>query len=112
MRITVRENYEGETAEKIEALKRHYGIKQATSLLRLLITNEYQRVFGGPRLTHYNVYEDHITINDNQLRRLVDVYLRGSKARPLFFCSIDGTEDCIHVDFAKTIYKEHRERAE
>jgi len=53
------------------------------------------------QLTHFNVYEDHVTLFDKKLDHLVDVYFRNGKV----FCTFDEAEDCDHVRFVFTIPK-------
>jgi hypothetical protein len=52
-----------------------------------------------PRLKHFNIYEDHVTIHDRYLDRLVDVYFRNGKA----YCEHCESFDCIHIEFALNI---------
>ncbi|MBS7638644.1 hypothetical protein KEJ49_07190 [Candidatus Bathyarchaeota archaeon] len=53
------------------------------------------------RFEHFNVYEDHVTIWDKKLRRLVDVYFSGRK--PYIFCSLCEDSECDHIQFALSI---------
>lgn len=55
-----------------------------------------------PRLEHINVFEDHITIRDNKLKREVDVYVKNENE---LWCSYDDSFDCIHVGYAWAIPK-------
>lgn len=52
-----------------------------------------------PRFEHFNVYEDHVTIIDNQApkgQQWVDIWFRGD--RP--FCEYCQESDCEHIRFA------------
>jgi len=53
------------------------------------------------RFEHFNCYEDHVTLWDKKLGRLVDVYLRNMKA----YCEFCKEFDCDHVKFAVCIPK-------
>ncbi|MEM2127800.1 MAG: hypothetical protein QXH67_06230 [Candidatus Bathyarchaeia archaeon] len=55
------------------------------------------------RFEHFNCYEDHVTIWDKKLRRLVDVYF--SSKQPYVLCSLCEESDCEHVQFALSIPK-------
>ena len=54
-----------------------------------------------PRFEHFNVYEDHITIWDNKLRRLIDVYIRDRG----LVCEYCESDDCEHTRFVLSIPK-------
>jgi len=52
-----------------------------------------------PRFVHYNVYEDHVSIIDNEQpegKSWVDVYLQNGKA----WCDLCEKHDCDHTRFA------------
>ncbi|MEM2126682.1 MAG: hypothetical protein QXH67_00470 [Candidatus Bathyarchaeia archaeon] len=53
------------------------------------------------RFEHFNCYQDHVTIWDKKLRRLVDVYF--SYQRPHMLCSLCEEPDCEHAQFAISI---------
>mgnify|MGYP000695747807 CR=1 FL=1 len=55
----------------------------------------------SPRLEHFNVYEDHVTIWDNLENRLVDVYFQKGKA----YCQYCDAHECEHTRFALSIPK-------
>ena len=54
-----------------------------------------------PRFEHFNVYEDHITIWDNKLWRLIDVYIRDRG----LVCEYCESDDCEHTRFVLSIPK-------
>jgi hypothetical protein len=51
-----------------------------------------------PRFEHINTYEDHIKILDNEINRIVSVYLIGKDKK--LWCDYCGKNDCVHVFFA------------
>ncbi len=55
------------------------------------------------RFEHFNVYEDHVTIFDKELKRLVDVYF--SDRKPYVMCSLCEDSDCIHIRFTLSLEK-------
>jgi len=57
----------------------------------------------GPRFEHFNVYQDHVTIWDKKLKRLVDVYFNGKP--PYVWCSLCEESDCEHIKFALSLPK-------
>jgi len=63
-------------------------------------TEEYYKEFMSPRFKHINVYEDHATIYDKKLDRLVDVYFRNKP-----YCEYCWSHECEHVQFALTVPK-------
>jgi hypothetical protein len=54
-----------------------------------------------PKLKHFNVHEDHVTVMDEELGMLVDVYIRDKKLH----CDYDLSDSCEHVEFVKNIEK-------
>jgi hypothetical protein len=55
-----------------------------------------------PRFIHYNVYEDHVSIIDNEQpegKNWVDVYFQNSKA----WCDLCEKHDCDHTQFALSL---------
>jgi len=53
------------------------------------------------RFKHINTLDNHITIQDRKLRRIIDVYVR-DKTKDLW-CEYCGNTDCEHVSFSYTI---------
>lgn len=51
------------------------------------------------RMEHFNVYGDHVTIYDRELKDLVDVYFRGKEP----YCDLCESNGCEHVEFALEI---------
>ena len=54
-----------------------------------------------PPYIHHNVYEDHVTLFDKKINRLIDIYFRNGKV----YCTYDEAEECDHVKFVFTIPK-------
>lgn len=52
------------------------------------------------RFQHLNVKDNHITIIDNKLRRIIDIYIKPSKE---LWCDYDQSNKCEHVQFVMTI---------
>jgi len=49
-----------------------------------------------PRFEHYNCYEDHVTLIDNQLGgKWIDIYFRNDKP----FCELCEKHNCEHIGF-------------
>jgi len=57
----------------------------------------------SPRFEHFNCYEDHVTLWDRKLERLVNVYFNGKA--PYVMCELCGRSDCEHVLFALSLPK-------
>jgi len=49
-RMSLRVNLNEEETRKLEAIKRRYGLRQATELVRLLITLHYEEITGEKSL--------------------------------------------------------------
>jgi hypothetical protein len=82
-----------------EALK-SLGVETPDDLLNLAMDKISRTQPLKERLEHFNVYQDHVTIQDNELGgRLVNVYIRDRK----FVCDHDRSSDCIHVGFAMSL---------
>jgi hypothetical protein len=71
----------------------------SVNALILTIVGDWLEKYGGPRFKHFNVYQDHITIFDTTLGRLVDIHRRGKK----LICEIDKSDECEHVRFCHTL---------
>ena len=54
----------------------------------------------GPRLEHFNVYEDHVTIIDRSRKAIVNVYFRNKP-----WCDLCEEHDCEHIRYALGIPK-------
>lgn len=58
------------------------------------------------KLHHYNVYENHVTIWDGNIGKLVDVYLvKQTNSTVMLSCSEDLNSTCEHCQFTKKIGK-------
>ncbi len=58
------------------------------------------------RLHHYNVHENHVTVWDGNIKKLVDVYIIKLEANTVrLVCSEDLSSDCTHVNFVKGVPK-------
>jgi hypothetical protein len=83
--------------KRILELAEEKGI--SANALILTVLNDWLDRYGAPRFKHFNIYQDHITIYDNNIGGLVDVYKRGKK----LICKLDGTNKCDHVRFCHTL---------
>jgi len=79
---------------KIDEEAKASGIPRSDIVARIVY--EYYKENLGPALSHFNVYEDHVTIKDEDLERYVDVQVKGGR----LYCTYDETESCGHVDYA------------
>lgn len=52
------------------------------------------------RMQYFNTYEDHATIIDNRIRRIIDLY---PKPNGELWCEHCDRTDCEHVQFALTV---------
>ena len=68
-----------------------------TAAVRQLL--DLYRPLLRPRLEHLNMFEDHVTIKDNEQNRIVDVYFKGGRV----YCSLCDSESCNHTGFALSI---------
>lgn len=82
-----------------EALSQE-GVNSFSDLVGYLI-NQMENKKIEKRLEHINVFEDHITIRDNQLKQEINVYVRDK----VLWCEYDQSENCIHVGYAWAIPK-------
>jgi len=55
----------------------------------------------APRLEHFNVYENHVTVFDRVTKRIVDVYFKRDKP----YCEACEAFDCEHIRFALSLPK-------
>ena len=83
--------------KRIFELAEEKGI--SANALILTVLNDWLDRYGTPRFQHFKVYQDHITIYDNNIGGLVDVYKRGKK----LICRIDSSSQCDHVKFCYTL---------
>jgi hypothetical protein len=72
----------------------------ATAAVRDLL-NDYRIIIPKPRFTHLNVYEDHVTLMDNQLDSITEIYFQNTKA----YCNLCEKHDCDHTRFALSLPK-------
>ncbi|MCS7116538.1 MAG: hypothetical protein NZ896_03610 [Nitrososphaerales archaeon] len=72
-------------------------VRFMTDKLRELKKLEEKR---KPRFEHFNVYEDHVTIRDNEAKRLIDVYVRNQGIRKILWCEFCKSQECVHVGYA------------
>lgn len=54
-----------------------------------------------PALEHFNVYDDHVTVIDHKLRRLVNVYFTNDRV----YCELCQATECPHIQYALNIPK-------
>lgn len=86
--------------EKNEEALSSNGVNSLNDLVGYFLNQaEHKKI--EKRLEHINVYEDHITIRDNQLKQEINVYVRDK----VLWCEYDQSENCIHVGYAWAIPK-------
>jgi hypothetical protein len=92
----------GEFLKTDEAKKRGFlhVTDIATAAVRELL-DKYGNLILKPRFVHFNVYEDHVTLMDNELNRLVDVFFQHDKA----YCEECQAHECDHTQFALRLPK-------
>jgi len=54
-----------------------------------------------PRFTHLNILEDHVTLLDNDLDRIAEIYFQHGKS----YCNLCEEHDCEHTRFALSLPK-------
>lgn len=90
-----------ELYEKIKAEAEKRGIS-----INSLVVDIIASYFYESELRHHNCYEDHVTIWDGRMRRLVDVYfiqINHNTFEPR--CSICLTASCPHSNLTKISLK-------
>lgn len=79
--------------------------KKGLSINQLIASKLYESMIDKD-LHHHNVYENHVTIWDGRIRKLVDVYLIRQKDNTvLLSCSEDLNSTCDHCQFTKRVGK-------
>jgi hypothetical protein len=101
--VTIREDTLERLTKVFETRERELekrGIETIDDLVNFALDNFDAKELHG-YLEHFNLYEDHVTIVDNQFERpkYVNVYLREGK----LYCEADKIDNCIHVGFALNI---------
>lgn len=83
--------------DEVKAQKTNLSFTKWVSeyLLMNLERDEFLRIYS-PSLEKIGIHNNRITIRDNKLDKLTDVFLKDEE----FFCSLDETDDCIHIHFA------------
>jgi hypothetical protein len=96
------EPYLQEALEKLEIQKQLEinDFTQTYSGLGSWIIREFLLDKTSFRFEHINTKEDHITILDKRIRRVVDVYPREEN---VLWCGYCSRSDCEHAAFAVTI---------
>ena len=84
-----------------EAHKDELEQKRIRSVTGLISSWILENSRGLKRFSHINVYEDHATIMDRDLDRLVDVYFQNGKA----WCEFCEEHDCDHTRYALSLPK-------
>ena len=88
--------------EEIDKMMDRYGFRSRSEFVKDAVRNllrQYNIVPEKPRFVHFNVYEDHVSIIDNEQpegKSWVDVYLQNGKA----WCDLCEKHDCDHTRFA------------
>jgi len=97
--FNVRLKMTGEMARRFNAIKQKHQFKQNAGLVRLLINDAYEKIAADHPLTHFNTYEDHITIRDNRIGRYIDIWPRDGK----LWCEYCEKTRCRHITFVKNL---------
>ncbi len=58
----------------------------------------------GPFLEEFGIEQDRIYIKDNRLGKIAELTFRNDS----WLCSIDGSDNCVHIGFAWAIPKVYR----
>lgn len=105
MKESVKIDLTGDLLWKFRAIKQDLGVQQGTEAVRHLITEKYSELEregkAPPRFSHFNIYEDHVTVRDNLDSDLYDVYVKDRQ----LYCERDKSFSCEHVNYAYTIEK-------
>ena len=103
MKESVRIDIEGELLWKFRVIREALGIEASTDVIRNLITERFKDLEkeekAPSRFSHFNVYQDHVTIRDNLDGDLYDVYIKDRR----LYCDRDKSSGCEHVDYAYNI---------
>ena len=89
--------------KKIEVRK--HGITSMSQFISRAVSEELKRMKKADRLSHVNMYDDHVKILDNGLDsvgRIVSVYFRKDSKT---WCDYCESESCVHVQFSWEIPK-------
>jgi len=98
----VRVVFNGEMKDRFEAVKKHYGMQNNADVIRLLVTEEFEKLgfrLPKPRFDHFNLGEEGVKITDDEIHQIVDIYFR----REGIYCNYDNASDCEHIKFALTV---------
>ena len=91
-------------SKKLEA----YEINSISEFIDYSINKFSESPTPKPRMEHFNVFEDHVTVIDHDIGdRIINVYIKDGK----LWCEHDESFDCIHVGFAYSIPKVQRSLA-
>lgn len=71
------------------------GFSKTFSGLGNYIIREFLTENTSFRFQHLNTYENRVTVKDNKIRRVVDVYLKEGS----LWCTLCESAECNHVDF-------------
>jgi hypothetical protein len=91
----------GEEAQKIRWVKKTRGFTMNTELVRILISEDFEKRGGKLEepLVQINSDEDGVMIHDKKLRKAVHVTIGPKGVK----CDYHLTDNCEHVDFALSI---------
>ncbi len=96
-------NIPPEVAKVVDAVYEKYGFKSRDEFIRDAVKRRLEEMSLWPpqrRITHFNVYQDRVTVIDSELKNLwIDLYIRDRQLR----CSYCERNDCIHTEFAMDI---------
>jgi len=96
IRINLR--LDGDMAKRFSEIKENLGLKNDTEIVRSLINWYYHahETELRPKLEHWNLNENGVSITDRQLNRIIQVWFKPDR----IWCEYDESSDCKHVDFA------------
>jgi len=100
------EPFLNEALENVEIRKKLEidGFSKTYSGLGSWIIKQFLLEKTSFHLQHFNTYEDHATIIDNKLRRMIDISIRRIGEREFdLFCQHCEKTTCEHVKFALTV---------
>ncbi len=88
-----------ELVEQIDALVdsemgRRLGYKSRADFIDKAIREKLLAIQGS--MKHLNTYDDHVTVIDYELRRIVSIFI-GENG--LLWCDLDEKDSCPHIDY-------------
>jgi hypothetical protein len=81
---------------KIQKQLETKGFSKTNSGLGIWIIHEFLVNYTSFRFQHVNTHENYITIVDNTIKHVIDVYVKDTNQ---LWCEYCDSTDCEHVDF-------------